>query len=106
MLSGIVVATDGSLKNSGAMGAAFVAKDNRLQARSIAVYGPPSSIRQELTGMALALVDCPRETDLNILTDSLSAMQLLKSMQRKRDFPLWLYRHTARQLLLQVVTLK
>ena len=103
-LSGIVVATDGSLKKSGAMGAAFVAKDNRLQARSVAVYGPPSSIRPELTGMALALEDCPRETDLNILTDSLSAMQLLKSMQR-RDFPLWLYRHTARQLLLQVVQL-
>jgi len=103
-LSGIVVATDGSLKKNGSMGAAFVAKDNRLQARSVAVYGPPSSIRPELTGIALALEDCPQEEDLSILTDSLSAMQLLQSMQR-RDFPLWLYRHTARQLLLQVVKL-
>jgi hypothetical protein len=55
--SGIVVATDGSLKKSCAMGAAFVpvAKDGRMQARSVAVFGKPSSIRPELTGIALAL---------------------------------------------------
>ncbi|MFM9151927.1 MAG: hypothetical protein ACKOPU_06645, partial [Candidatus Planktophila sp.] len=41
--SGIVVATDGSLKKSGAMGAAVVAKDGRIQARSVAVFGQPSS---------------------------------------------------------------
>ena len=44
------------------------------------------------------------EEDLNILTDSLSSMRLLQSMQRK-DFPLQLYRHTVRQLLLHVVKL-
>ena len=46
----------------------------------------------------MALKDCQDEEDLNILTESLIAMVLLRSMQRK-DLPLWLYRHTARQLL-------
>jgi ribonuclease HI len=101
-LSGIVVATDGSLKKSGVMGAAMVAKDNKIQSRSVAVFGPPSSIRPELTGILLAVEDCPLEEDLSILTDSLSAIQLLRGMQR-RDFPLWLHRHTARHLLVQVV---
>ena len=102
--SGVVVATDGSLKRSGIMGAAMVAKDGRLPARSATVFGQPSSIRPELTGIALALEDCPGEEDLNVLTDSLSSMQLLKSMQRG-DFPLSLYRHPARQLLVHVVKL-
>jgi hypothetical protein len=53
--SGIVVATDGSLKRCGSMGASFVAKDGRLPARSEAVLGQPSSIRPELTGIALAI---------------------------------------------------
>jgi len=104
MRSGIVVATDGSLKKCGAMGAAFVAKDGRVQARSVAVFGQPSSIRPELTGIALALEECPIEEDLTILTDSLSSMDLLQSMQRG-DFPLSLYRHSVRHLLLHVVTL-
>jgi hypothetical protein len=42
--SGIVVATDCSLKRCGSMGASFVAKDGRLPARSVAVLGQPSSI--------------------------------------------------------------
>ena len=48
----------------------------------------------------MALKDCPDEDDLDIprATDSLSAIVLLRSMQRK-DLPLWVYRHTARQLL-------
>ena len=37
-----------------------------------------------------------------MLTDSLSALQLLRGMQRK-DFPLGLHRHTARHLHVQVV---
>ena len=102
--SGIIVATDGSLKKNGIMGAAMVAKDGRLPSRSVAVFGQPSSIRPELTGLALALEGCPDEEDLNILTDSLSAMKLRKSMQRK-DFPLELYRHPVRQLLVHVVRL-
>jgi hypothetical protein len=35
-----------------------------------------------MSGIARALEDCPGEEDLNILTDSLSSMRLLKSMQR------------------------
>ena len=102
--SGIVVATDGSLRRDGSMGAAMVAKDDRLPARSVAVFGPPSSLRPELTGIAIALEDCPGEEDLTILTDSLSSMRLLKSMQRG-DFPLSLHRHPVRQLLVHVVKL-
>ena len=37
--SGVVVATDGSLKKSWIMGAALVAKDGRMPARSVAVFG-------------------------------------------------------------------
>ena len=36
---GLVVATDGSLKHDGSMGAAFVALGNRVAARSVAVFG-------------------------------------------------------------------
>ena len=59
--SGIVVATDGSLRRDWSMGAAIVAKDDRLPARSVAVFGPPSSLRPGLTGIAIALEDCPGE---------------------------------------------
>ena len=79
-----------------------MAKDGKIQSRSVAVYGPPSSIRPELAGISLAVEECPVEENLNILTDSLSALQLLRGMQRK-DFPLGLHRHTARHLLVQVV---
>ena len=101
---GITVGTDGSLKSNGAMGAAFVAKDGRMPARSVAVYGSPSSLRPELTAVALACEDSPLDQDLTILTDSLTGMRLLKSLQR-RDFPLWLYRHPERQLLIYVASL-
>jgi hypothetical protein len=40
------------------MRAAYVAKDNRLPSRSVAVFDQPSSIRPELTGILLALEDC------------------------------------------------
>jgi hypothetical protein len=52
------------------MGAAYVVKDNRLPSRSVAVFGQPWSIRPELTGIALALEDCPGEEDLNIIRQS------------------------------------
>jgi hypothetical protein len=100
---GVTVGTDGSLKSNGAMGAAFVSKDGRIPARSVAVYGSPSSLRPELTGIALACEASPMDEDLTILTDSLSSMCLLKSMQR-RDFPLWLHRHPERQLLIYVAS--
>jgi hypothetical protein len=69
------------------MGAAFLARDGRVQAHSVAVFGQPSLIRPELTGIALALEECPIEEDLTILTGSLSSMDLLQSMQIG-DFPL------------------
>lgn len=101
---GLVVATDGALKHDGAMGAAFVALGDRVPARSVAVFGTEASIRPELTGLALALEECSYQEDLTVLTDSKSSMDLLQSMQRV-DFPLWLYRHPARQLLVQVASL-
>jgi hypothetical protein len=58
--NGIVVATDGSLKRDWIMGAAMVAKDYRLPACSVAVFGQPSSLRPELSGLALALEDGPK----------------------------------------------
>jgi ribonuclease HI len=63
------------------------------------------SVRPELTGIALALEYCPAEEDLTILTDSKANMDLLRSMQRE-VFPLWLYRHPARQLLVHIARLR
>jgi len=101
---GVVVATDGSLKKNGAMGAAYVSKDGRLQARSVAVFGRPASLRPELAGIALPLEDCPVAEELSILTDSQSAIDLLKSLQRV-DFPAWMHGHPARPLLRWVTAL-
>ncbi len=86
------------------MGAAYVVKDNSLPSRSVAVFGQPSSIRPELTGIALALEDCPGEEDLNILKDSLSSMRLLENRQRQ-DFPLQLHSNTVQKLLLHITKL-
>jgi hypothetical protein len=68
--SGLVAATDDSQRKIRAMGAAYVSTGD----------GQPSSVRPELTGIAMALKDCPEGGNLNILTDSLSAMVLLQSM--------------------------
>jgi len=64
-LSGITVGVDGSCKSDGAMGAAMVPMGNRIQARSVAVFGSASSIRPELTAITIALEDCPEEEDLH-----------------------------------------
>ena len=45
---GILVATDGSLKGDGSLGAAFVSMGERIPARSVAVFGAASSTRPEL----------------------------------------------------------
>jgi hypothetical protein len=71
---GFVVATDGSLKDDGRMGAAFVCMGGRVSARSVAVVGAPSSTRPELTDTALALEESLSGEDLTILTDLLVAM--------------------------------
>ena len=101
---GIIVATDGSLKKNGSMGAAFVSMRNRLPGRSVTVLGSASSTRPELTGIALALEASPSDEDLTILTDSLVAMTTLFSL-RRADFPLSLHRNACRQLLSHVVQL-
>ena len=101
---GVTAGTDGACKSDGAMGAAFASKDDRLQARTVAVYGSPSSIRPELTAFEMACEDSPIDEDLTILADSLSSMNLLKSSHGK-EFPLWLYRKSERQLLTHVVSL-
>ncbi len=38
-----IIATDGSLKDDGSMGAVFVSMGERIPARSVAVFGPASS---------------------------------------------------------------
>ena len=101
---GIVVATDGSLKGDGRMGAAFVSMGDRLPARSVTVLGSASSTRPELTGIALALEASPVGEDLTILTDSLVAMTTLFSL-RRADFPLSLHRNACRLLITHVVKL-
>jgi hypothetical protein len=60
------------------MGAALVAKDCRsLPASSVAIFGQPSSLQPEISGIAMELEDCPGEEDLSILTESLSSTRLL-----------------------------
>ena len=56
---GILVATDGSLKEDGSMGAAFVSMEGCIPARSVTLFGLVSSTRPELTAIALALETCP-----------------------------------------------
>jgi hypothetical protein len=52
---GILVATDGSLKDDGSMGAAFVSKGESIPARRVAVFGSASSTRPELTAIGYSL---------------------------------------------------
>ena len=102
---GTVVAGDGSLKKkNGSIGAAIVSLNNRVALHGVAVFCPVASIRPELTAIIVALEDSPGDEELTLLTDSESLMMLLQSTQR-RDFPLWLYRHTPRQLLMSTANL-
>ena len=101
---GTIVATDGSLKDDGRMGAAFVSMGDRIPARSVAVFGSACSTRPELTAIALALEESLPREDLTILTDSLVAMTALFSL-RRADFPLSLHHNACRQLLTHIVNL-
>ena len=69
-----MVGGDGSKRGDGGMGAAFVSKDRRIPAGSVAVFGPPSSLRPELSALAMALEAAPLTEELTYLTDSLAAM--------------------------------
>jgi len=59
---------------------------NRILEQSTAVFGSASSKQPELTGITIALEDCPEEEDLSILTDGLSSMLLLKGLSRDTFF--------------------
>ena len=96
--SGTIIATDGAVKAEGSMGAAYVALGNRIPSRSFVVLGPPSAMRSELSGLDQALADTLAENDLTLLTDSLSSITKLMSMQRQ-DFPEWLHGHPEKILL-------
>lgn len=103
-LNGITVATDGSLKHDGAMGAAFIPLTADMAPRGSTVFGSAMSIRPELTAILMAVEACPCSQHLNILTDSLSSIRLLQNLQRT-DFPLWLHGHPMRQIARQLVHL-
>ena len=75
------------------MGCAYVSlDDNVMPPRAFVVFGPPSAMRAELSGLDEAVADAPLDQDLTILTDSLASMQKLKASQRK-GFPEWLHCH-------------
>ena len=95
---GLIVATDGSVRKDGSMGAgACWSRPIRLPFSS-AVHGPPKSIFPELAGLAIAVERSPLDEDLTILTDSKISLQLLRGMQRQ-DFPVFCQRRAELPLL-------
>ena len=60
------MAADGALKHDGAMGATFVALGDRVPASSAAVFGSEAKIRPEITGLTMALEECPVQEDLTL----------------------------------------
>ena len=100
--AGVVVATDGSLKDDGRMGAAYVCLDNQLPSRSFVVLGPPSSLRGELSAIDEVVADAPLDKDLSVLTDSLTSILKLRNLQRQ-DFAEWLHGHPEKALLESLV---
>ena len=104
MRGGIVVATDGSVKKDGSMGAAGCWLEQVLPDFSFFVHGMPKSITPELSAIAWAIKQAPKEQTLTILTDSLTSLRMLTNMQRK-DFSLWLHGDPNRSLLEHTVRL-
>lgn len=100
--SGVLAATDGSVKKDGTMGAGVCWSRPDLAPCSFEVHGPPKSIVPELAALAAALARAPADEDLTILTDSKSALQMLRGMQR-RDFPVFLHRRVEHRLLQRTV---
>ena len=100
--SGVLAATDGSVKRDGSMGASVAWSRPDLAPVSQEVYGPPMSIVPELCGLELAAERAPMDMDLTIATDSKSSLLMLQGMQRQ-DFPVFLHRRAERRLLEHVV---
>ena len=85
------------------MGCAYVSLDhNTMPQRAFVVFGPPSAMRTELSGLDQAVATTPLYQDLTILTDSLESMQKLEALPRK-DFSEWLHCYMERVLLESVV---
>ena len=55
-------------------------------------------MRAELSGLDQVVADTPADEDLTVLTDSLSSLQKLESLQR-RDFPELLHGNQEKVLL-------
>ena len=88
------------------MGAYFVSmgEPESIPASSVAVFGPASSTRPELTGISLALENSPITENLTILTDLLDSLTSLFHL-RRADFPQSLFRHLSRHLLVHIASL-
>jgi hypothetical protein len=99
---GLVVATDGSVKQDGSMAAAACWSRPELVPFGFEVLGPSKSVTPELAGLAAAAERSPLDCPLTVLTDSRSSLLLLLGMQRT-DFPVFLHRRTERPLLERVV---
>jgi hypothetical protein len=79
--SGIVVATDGSLKKSGATGAAYVAKDNRLW-QTTACGGHTADT--QCGGLWTAVVDVERDARVRDLVQRAAKHCVTRILQPKR----------------------
>ena len=87
---GVVVATDGAVEEDCRMGAV------------VCQLGQPSAMRVELSAFDLVLADATADEERTVLTDSLSSMQKLQSLQRS-DFSEWLNGHLEKVLLESLV---
>ena len=99
---GLVVATDGSVRKDGGMGAGACWSTPKIAPVSVTVHGPVKSIVPELTGLAVAAEGSPLDQDLTVLTDSKASLQLLRGMQRE-DFPCYCHGRTELPLLERVI---
>jgi hypothetical protein len=100
-VEGTVAATDGSVRADGCMGCSAVFLDGRPALRR-GVHGDPCSTTSELSGLLMATEAASLEKPLTILTDSMTSLQNLVSMQRN-DFCKDLQRHPQRRLITDLV---
>ena len=82
---GVIAATDGSVQEDGAMGAAATAIDAVFDDQIVGINGKGSSTTAEMVGLSLAVEVSPNDQQLTVFTDSLSSLQNLQRRQRK-DF--------------------
>ena len=84
----LVIATDGSLQVDGTMGAAATTLSDDYKEEMTGVGGSPSSTLAEMVALQLAtdiVKVAPNDSDVVILTDSLTSLSILDSSQRS-DF--------------------